>query len=86
MVFVTVSDYKSLNFLFISDKVLEIRNDVVDSKEIIFRKLNSRIDYDDFILKLDPVHVLSNFAQTADCKYSRLIIFYFKLFHRLKLR
>ncbi|MPM81576.1 hypothetical protein SDC9_128630 [bioreactor metagenome] len=65
MILMTMSDNQCFNFLLITDNVRIIRNDVIYSQKIFFRKADTGINYDNIIFVFDTIHVLADFAKTA---------------------
>ena len=53
MVFVTVRNHKSTNLVLVIFKIRNIRNHKVDTEHIVFRKSQTAVDNDDFIVIFD---------------------------------
>ena len=86
MVFMTMGDDQSLDLGLIFYQIGIIRNDVVDAEKIIFRKQDTAVDNDNFIIMLDAVHVLADFAKAADRIDQRICIMIYICFGEICIR
>ena len=75
MVFVSVSDVDGLDAINVVYDIRVIRNDIVDSKEVIFWEFDPGIDNDNFILVLDPVCVFPDLSKSTNGKYTNFFRF-----------
>ena len=75
MVFVAMGDDQSLDTVEIVHDVGVVGNDIINTQQVIFWELDTRIDDDDFVLILDAIGVLSDFSQTTDGKNANFLWF-----------
>jgi hypothetical protein len=66
MVFVTVSDYDSPDFIAPFDDITEVGDNQVDAEHIFFGKHKSGINNDDIIIVFQHHHVLADFTQPTE--------------------
>ena len=62
MVLVSVCNQESLDAVDIFDNVRVIRDNVVDTKQVILGEFNPCIDDDDFVLVFDSVCIFTDFS------------------------
>ncbi len=53
------------DFVFFSLQIINIRHNIIDTRHVFFRKLNTHIDNDDVIAILKHGHIASNFFLTT---------------------
>ena len=75
MVFVPVSDKEALDLILIFNQVVIILDDIINPQQIIFWEEDPTVNNDDFVLELDTVHVLPDFAKAPDCVKGHFVIF-----------
>ena len=66
MVFVTVSNDKSLYAVNVFNDVRIVWDNIVDTEKIILGEFNTCIDNDNFILVLNTIGVFTDFPQTTN--------------------
>ncbi|VJY24329.1 Uncharacterised protein [Streptococcus pneumoniae] len=75
VVLVSVRNQNSLDAVDIVHDVRVIRNDIVDTKQVIFWEFNPSIDDDNLILVFNSVSVFPDFSQTTDGKNANFFRF-----------
>ena len=68
VILVSVCDQDSLDAVDIVHDVRVIRNDIVDTQQVIFWEFNPSIDDDNLVLVFNSVSVFPDFSQTTDGK------------------
>ena len=68
MILVSVCDQDSLDAVDIVYYVRVVRDNIVDTKQVIFWEFNPSIDDDNLVLVFNPVCVFPDFSQTTDGK------------------
>ena len=72
----SVCDQNSLDAVDIVHDVRVIRNDIVNTQQVIFWEFNPSIDDDNLVLVFNPLGVFPDFSQTTDSKHADF--FWFK--------
>ena len=65
MVLVTMSNYDSFYAILILDDITHIRNNDIYAKHVFTRERKTRVENDNFVLKLEDGHVFTDFTKTA---------------------
>jgi hypothetical protein len=78
VVVVGMSNNRPADILFLRDEIADIRDDVVDARHVLLRKLEAHVDDDDVIPIFDNGHVSSDFlassyGDNAECRSSRRV-------------
>ena len=68
VVLVSVCDQNSLDAVDVVYDVRVVRNDIVDTQQVIFWEFNPSIDDDNLVLVFNSVCVFPDFSQTTDGK------------------
>ena len=66
MVFVSVRDHKSKNLFLMLLQICYIRNYQIDTEHIVFRKSETAVDNDDFIVIFDGGYINADSLQTSE--------------------
>ena len=66
VVFVAVGDEDPLDLFLVFDQVVVVLDHVVDAEQFVFGEEHPAVDDHDFVLELNAVHVLADFAQSPD--------------------
>ena len=66
VVLVSVCNQNSLDAVDIVHDVRVVRNDIVDTKQVIFWEFNPSIDDDNLILVFNTIGVFTDFPQTTN--------------------
>ena len=62
----TMGDDHGAHFIAVLLKVVEIRDDVIDSKHVVLGEHDACIDHKDVFTKLDDGHVLAHFTGATE--------------------
>ncbi len=72
MVFMAMGNNQSLDLFTVFDKVGIVRNDIVYSQQVVFGEQNAAVDNDNLVIVFEAVHVLADFAKTAQSIHKRI--------------
>ena len=65
MILVAMGDDDPQHLLAIRLQVRDVRDDVVDPRQLLIREHQAAVDHDDVVAVLDGIHVLADLPQAA---------------------